>query len=282
MLTDEDIRKRATGIGSSEIAAIAGEHPYNNAHRVWLSKRGLVEPNPPSDATWLGHEMEPIIAKRYAAEMGVTLRPGPGTVSHPDHPWALATTDYEWSCGSRIVECKWVGARPMAHWTMEADGAPAYVNLQQQWQMFVRGIDRADTVVIFGATAEFRIYEFRRDDAIIDALLKIGARFWSWVENGTPPPVDETDDARKVMAALYPTHRKPLKAAPAGAEEWLWKYVRADDAEEEASKAKLLAGNHLREMIGEAEGIEGPWGTVTWRADKHGKRTLRVYPRKAA
>lgn len=279
MLTEEQHLRRAAGLGSSDVSAVAGENPFKNAHSVWLEKRGLVERQTPTDATWLGDQMEPIIARRYAQEMGVQIVPGPGTVAHPEYPWALATTDYEHADGSRVVECKWVGMRPMMHWTMDADGAPIYVNLQQQWQMFVRGIARADTAVIFGATAEFRVYEFRRDDAIICALRKICERFWGMVQRGEPPPVDETEHARQVLLKLYPRNRAPLKEAPADAERWANSYLEADAEVDRWQAQKDLAGNHLRNIIGESEGVEGAWGIATWKTSRAGRRQLRVVPR---
>lgn len=280
MLTEEQQRIRSAGLGSSDISAVAGEHPYKNAHAVWLEKRGLVEPQEPTDATWLGDQMEPIIAARYAQEMGVRIVPGPGTVAHPEHPWALATTDYEHADGSRIVECKWVGQRPMAHWSMDADGAPPYVACQMSWQMFVRGINRADCAVIFGATAEFRIYEFTRDNGIIDAMFRIGQRFWQRVLDGEPPPIDETEEARQTLLALYPTSYAPLKPAPPEAEHWFQEHEAADAEIERWTDRKKLAANKLREAIGDAVGIEGPWGKATWKSSKAGVRTLRTYPRK--
>lgn len=280
MLTEAQLEKRRSGIGSSEIAAVVGESPWNNAHGIWLEKRGLADPKPMTDAMWLGTEMEPIIAKRYSQEMAAEVVPGPGTIAHPDYPWIMATTDYERADGSRIIECKWVGARTMHHWTMDADGAPVYVNLQKQQQMFVRGIDRADAAVIFGATAEFRVYEFRRDDAIIEALLKIATRFWGMVQRGEPPPVDETEQARQVLLKLYPRNRAPLKQAPPEAAQWFERHQAAGAEIDRWTAEEKLAANHLRKIIGDADGIEGEFGCATWRSDKHGKRVLRTYPRK--
>lgn len=281
MLSSEQVELRAHGLGSSDMSAVASENPYWDVHRVWLVKRGLLDTSEPTDATWLGHEMEPIVAKRYTIETGVELVDGPGTVAHPEHPWALATTDREYTDRSRIVECKWVGQRVAWHWTLEADGAPPYVLIQGQWQMFVRNIPRLDVAVIFGGTADFRIYELQRDEAMIGALLKIGERFWfDRVLAGTPPPVDETRSARHVLEALFPRHLAPLKPAPVEAEKWFELRQQAEARREEAQEEFDLASNKLRECIGDAAGIVGDWGRATWKADKRGVKSLRVYPRK--
>lgn len=280
-LTQEQLEQRLHGIGSSDLSAIVGENPYRNASAVWLEKRGLAEPFDGNDATWLGSEMEPVIAKRYTLETGAKLEPGPGTVAHRSTPWALATTDYERVDRSRIVEAKWVGMRTMPHWTMDADGAPVYVQIQTQWQMFCRDFALADVAVIFGATAEFRIYEFTRDEAMIGSLVAIAGKFWrDHVIARVPPAVDGSESARAVLSSLYPSNRKPLKPAPVGADEWFYRRIRAAEAGKVAEAEVDLCTNKLIEMIGDADGITGGFGAVTFKMTKAGRRQIRMYPRK--
>lgn len=283
MLTAEQHETRRGGLGSSDISAIVGENPFKTPHDVWLDKRGLVEPSEETDATWLGHEMEPIIGKRYTRETGIELTAGPGTVKHAELPWALCTTDWESVIGDRIVECKWVGGRVDHHWTLEADGAPEYVQCQAQWQMGVRGMERADVAVIFGRTAEFRFYKFERDEKMIESLFAIGRRFWErHVLTGEPLPVDHTDSARKMLLAYYGKNKKLLRPATRQAEELFERCQAAADARAEAERLENLAKNQLCELIGDAEGFKGDFGSVTWKADKRGRRSLRFYPRKVA
>lgn len=277
-LSDADHQVRSTGIGSSDISAIVGENPWKTAHDVWLDKRGLVDRSPQTDATWLGHELEPIIGKRYGQETGITLRRGRGTARSKSAPWQLCTIDFHFARdGRRIVETKWVGMRTMHHWTMDADGAPTYVQAQVQWQMGILGYDRADVAVLFGGNAEFRIYEFRFDSEMFAMLTKIGGDFWHRrVLPGIPPPVDETEAARRVLNVLYAKHSKPLVDAPEGAAEWYTKRLEACERLERAEDDKRLATNKLCEMIGEHEGIRGDGWYATWKADKNGKRAFRA------
>lgn len=281
MLSEEQYVIRSRGIGSSDVSAIVGENPYKNAHDVWLEKLGLRERQPETGATWLGHQMEPITALRYEMATGARLTMGPGSVTHPEQTWAIATTDREYEDGSRIVECKHVGSRVQWHWQMVEDGAPPYVVVQANWQMFVRGIDRCDIAVIFGGTAEFRIYELRRNDRLIDALVTVAGDFWrDRVLARRSPDVDGSESCREVLRRLYPTNRKPLEPAPPEAEAWFWKRTQASEQIKNATAERDLANNKLIEIIGDGDGIIGDFGVATFKADKNGRRSLRCVERK--
>lgn len=280
MLTDKQKAKRFSGLGSSDISAVAGENPFKGPHEVWLQKLQLIDDPGETDATWLGHQMEPVIARRYIKDTGIKLRRGHGTRRHSVHSHLLATIDFygqEPSGEPVIVEAKWVGGRVMYHWNLEADGAPPYVQLQVQHQMGVLGYKRADVAVIFGMSAEFRIYQFSFDPEIFAALAELGRRFWhDRVLAKVPPPIDETESARQSLLAIYGKNRAPLKDAPAEADEWFAKRVDACARLEQAEKDKALATNKLCELIGEHEGIRGDGWYATWKNDKNGKRCFRA------
>lgn len=277
-LSEADHQVRSTGIGSSDISAIVGENPFKTVHEVWLEKSGLVERQGETDATWLGHELEPIVGKRYTMESGIGLRRGRGTARAKANPWQLCTIDFHFAReGRRIVETKWVGMRTMHHWNMEADGAPTYVQAQVQWQMGVLGYKQADVAVIFGGTAEFRIYQFAFDAEMFAFLTELGRKFWhDRVLAGVPPPADETEAARLVLNTIYRKHTKPLVDAPEGAADWYALRVDADARLDKAEADKTLATNKLCELIGEHEGIRGDGWYATWKEDCNGKRRFRA------
>jgi putative phage-type endonuclease len=277
-LSEEQLTMRLSGLGSSDIGAVVGESPWGTAHGVWLEKLGLTSRDVDEDKVWLGNELEPILARRYASEVGVEIIPGPGTVRHPEHPWVLASTDYEHADGSAAVECKVVGWRVEHHWdATREDGIPGYVMSQVQWQLGVRGMKHFAVPVLFTSDCRFRIFRATFDQRVFDALLEIGRRFWfDRVLARVPPETDGSDDARRVLTTLYPRPMKQLQAAPAGSFDAAMAYNAAKEVEKRAKADASLAGNRLRQMIGEAEGIEASWGRVTWSSDKTGKRTLRV------
>lgn len=284
-LSTEQLEQRRHGLGSSDVPALCGENPYRGPHDVWQEKLGLVEPFAGNEATAFGSEVEPLIAKRYAKELGVELVPGPGTVAHPDHPWALCTTDYEHADRSRIVECKLVTGLSVNHWSDAADGAAPYYACQVQWQMFVRGIEHADIAVRFVSDYgghSFRIYEMQRDELVIRSLFTIARDFWErCVEGQEPPAPDATEAAKNTYRLLYPRPTRPdLKPASAAAESQFYAYLQAREDERAAAEAAVFAQNSLIAEMADAPGLFGEFGSVTWKADKNGKRSFRANQRK--
>ena len=148
MLTDEQKKLRMTGIGSSDIAAVVGLHPYRSALDVWAVKRGIFEEPDLKDKVpvQVGIYMEPFIAHYYAATTGFPLADGGGTHTHPDHPWMLATPDREvpryafQDYPGHLVELKTVGWRSAYRWGEGGeDVMPPEYQVQCRWQMAVRG-----------------------------------------------------------------------------------------------------------------------------------------------
>jgi putative phage-type endonuclease len=272
---------RSRGIGSSEIAAVCGENPWMTVHDVWLRKLDLVEAEPENDHIWLGNVLEPHIAARYGKEMGVEVEPFDETVVHPDHPIVIASPDWIWSTRDRLIECKAVGWRVEHHWSRDhQEGVPSYVCLQTQWQMGATGIRKCDVPVVFLADGEFLIYQLQFDPELFASMVVIAERFWKLVQDREAPPPAATESSKDALRAMYRRHRPDLSPATSEAVDWFYKHVAAHEQESEAKKTKLLAGNHLRALIGDAAGLEGDFGTVTWKSDKNGKRSLKFFPRK--
>lgn len=277
-LTEAQLEVRKTGLGSSDISAVCGENPFKSRHGVWLDKMGLAEPVEETDAIWLGRELEPVLAKRYERETGIRVVPGPGTQRHREHDWLLATTDYEHADGSALCEMKVVGWRCEHHWDdSRDDGIPDYVRLQVTEQMAVRGIHRFAVPVLFTSDARFRIFVADFDPRLFAGIVEVTRRFWfDHVLPGVPPPVDGSDDARTMLATLYPRPTRALIPAPPGSYDAAIAYEDARRAKKVAEADLSLAGNRLREKIGDAEGIEAEWGKVLWAANAKGVRSLRV------
>lgn len=284
-LSDRQHKIRGYGVGSSEIAAVVGEHPYKTAHDVWLRKLGLVDDVPNEGAIWLGNVLEAPLAQWYGEATGRKVRKYGRTVVHPEHRVAVASPDYTVveSDDDRLIEIKTVGWRVKHHWSDdEADGVPPYVLLQCQWQMGVTKTSRCDVAVCFLDNGDKRIYELNYDAELFDGLVRLAREFWALVERKEAPPVDHTDSARKVLREVYGWNKKPLMPAPADAEQWALRRFEADEKIAQWEVEKGLASNKLCEIIGDAEGIIGDWGKATWKVNKTGARVLRVTAKKAS
>ena len=278
-LTERQQQIRSTGIGSSEIAAVVGEHPYRTPHDVWLRKVVGEEEVANEGAIWLGNVLEAPVAQWYSDETGKPVRKSGRTIRSKDCAIALASPDYVVTLADdpRLVEIKTVGWRVKHHWSDRVeDGVPPYVLLQCQWQMGVCEVDRCDVAVCFLDGGDKRIYQLAFDEVIYANLVHLAERFWRHVTERTAPPVDHSEAARKVLRAVYGYESTALRQAPAEAARWAELRFEADAAMANWERQRDLASNKLCELIGDSEGIVGEWGKATWKTNKAGARVLRV------
>jgi putative phage-type endonuclease len=190
------------GIGASEISSIAGVNPYASPWDVWLRKTGQA---PDIDTTpqieW-GHRLEPVIRQAYADKTNAEIYVPPSSLFHAEMKWARATPD-----GIVVDRDKWqaiVQIKNVGTWVEKAwrEAPPAYVQIQEQWELYVTGLERADIAVLIGGS-DFRIYTVHRDDKMIGDLVTIAADFWRLVETKTPPKVDDSDACQRHFERKY-------------------------------------------------------------------------------
>jgi putative phage-type endonuclease len=194
-------RLNSFGIGASEIAAIAGLNPYSSPWDVWRSKVDGVETPSNAPMEW-GHRLEPAIRQKYADDTNVKVMVPETSLYHPVIPWARATPDgivldeksgdAAGAVWKHLLQCKNVGTWVERAWR---SAPPEYVQLQEQWELNVTNLQRADIAVLIGGN-DFRIYTVHRDDTLINDLVDIAARFWERVEKRVAPEVDESDACR--------------------------------------------------------------------------------------
>lgn len=279
--------KRSTfGIGASDIAAIAGLSKYSSPWDVFkrLTSTSIDELQQQiegdelgadlvagdaeleqddrdmySRAGW-GHRLEPAIRQAYCDETGLTVRlVGSLFASSDGRPWARATPDGI-ACEpqhagpathtivadlDRLVQIKNVGQFLAQEW---ADAPPDYVQLQEQWELYVTGLQRADVAALIGG-GEFRIFTIWRDDKMIEDLVSIAEDFWNRVQRGQSPDVDGSAACRAMigrrLAAVKPIELVADDSAEALTTEYKQHYL----AEYSAVTGKKLTANQLLERL---------------------------------
>ena len=265
----EWLAARSDGIGSSDLPVIVGESPYRSALELWAEKTGLVPPAEVDPATRklidIGKRMEPVLLKLYAEETGRRARRVPQMLAHPQYPWARASLDGE--ANRRIVEVKWTHAR---RW-FAGEAVPADVLIQVQWQMFVAGRDVADVVALVGP--ELRVVEVARDEAMIGDLLFFATDFWRHVIERTRPELDSSESTRRTLARIHPASDGTLLPSDPAIDALISDLRTAKSRAKEQESIADTIENALRALIGDADGIEGPWGRVTWRRNADSLRT---------
>lgn len=253
---DEWLDLRRLGLGGSDMAALV----RGDVWRVWNAKI-IGDTTTETDAMRWGRRLEDAVADEFAARhprWRVTRRHA--ILQHPTLDWPLANLDREIHTpdGPEVLEIK-TSARP---WE---DGVPDYYQAQVQHYLAITGYLRARVAVLVGGR-EYAEYTVPADSAVQDALLTLGAQFWTRIQRQTPPPLDHTDAARAWLLAAYPI---PTAPAPRylNVAEWttvhqyhaLGQQIKALEADRQGLATKIRA------FLGSSPG--GLWSEgrrVTW------------------
>lgn len=251
--TPEWLAARQLTIGSSDIPIIVGESTYKSAHTLAAEKLGLISSEVDAETQELfdiGNLMQPTLLAIYELKTGRKVRAIKGWRVHKQIPWATASLDGE-APTRRVVEAKWTNA---ARWR-SGEAVPGDVQAQVQWQMYVLGWDVADVVALAGGTP--RIETVERDDTMIDNLVYFASEFYGLLERGELPPVDGSESTRRTLAARYPRDNGVMLPATGELEGLVGALADARARKKEAEADDGTYGNALREIIGDAAGIEG-------------------------
>jgi putative phage-type endonuclease len=263
-----DQEMRLSGVGSSEVAAIVGLSPYQSAFDVFLEKTGKMPPWEGNEHTRLGKRMERPILEEYVLRSGRAVEPlFEKTFRHPDRPWQLATPDGIDVVDRYPVEAKHVGARMGKYWGEEGtDAVPMYYLVQTQWQMSTLMAQQAVVAALIGGD-RFQIYPMTLEKEIEQLLLNKVGEFWHEnVQKDIPPEPADTQRTREYLHQRYDVQRAPLRQANHVESDLAHAFRQAKIAAENADKYLENIKTRLRVSIGDAEGIEGVFGQITWRA----------------
>ncbi len=200
------LAERKKGIGGSDVASVFGEK-YGCPRALFLDKTGVEPDYEHSEASLdlfeRGHQLEPIVAKRFERESGWTVRRMPARVSR-DRPWMRvnvdriilsvdgATTGFE---GPGYLECKTAGREVFAE--MRSTGMPEHYILQAQHGLAVTGWQWGAFAVLEPYSFQFLWFKFKRDEKLIAVIERVEEQFWQMVKAGNiPDKLEDFNDAR--------------------------------------------------------------------------------------
>lgn len=272
MLTDDQKRVRLMGIGGSEIGAVAGLNDHTSAFDMWLKKTGspIREKRRPGleAAARRGHKLEPVIAEFYAEDHDANLVE-PGTIFDKQHPWIVATPDRVATFKSgepRVVEIKTAGPNQMLEWGEPGtDQVPASYLAQAAWEMRVMDLRRTDIAVWFMGEDAPRYYAFERDAEFEEMLIKVGAEFWAHVQSKEPLPMDFGAACRAWLLDKHPRSRGGYVTG-AAANRLAGQLKAVNKSIAEIMNRKRTVENQIIELVGDHDGISGPFGIVEYRS----------------
>lgn len=260
--------KRAQGIGSSEVAAILGESPWQTAADVQMVKLGLVdEPDEIGELAEIGTAIEAGIAQLAAKRLGVRLVKPTATFVHESgvlraNPDRLIEEPRR---GQPGVECKDSGLDHAWGRPDDAQPLPPYVLLQVCHQMVCVGADEWHVARLGrGFARGLFMYEIhRRDDVarLCDLIEDVIPRWWQrHIVNAEPLPEGEPPPSFEVLRRV---RREP--ASVVSVEDELVEAVIAARAEaREAEARKEEAERALLAAMGTAEGAVSSAGKATY------------------
>lgn len=256
------------GIGSGDIAAIMGLDERRGPVDVWLAKAGARRAEE-TEAQWAGRHLAPTIATMYEERCAASLYEATEVGQHPRHQWAIARVD-RWVHRGPVpmVKCKNVGAAMAALWGADGtDEVPRSAYVQLQWQLEVWQLGAADVAALLGGT-EFRVYRLARDEELGAHMLEVAERFWMDHVLPRRPPSYDTSKASAVLQALYPRNRGHMLEATLEAAGVCRRLGKVKDTIRRLKTLEERYALRLKELIGEADGVEG---LCTWRAPRVGQ-----------
>ena len=152
--------------------------------------------------------------------------------------------------GDCIFEAKTASAFKANEWE---DAIPDEYMLQVQHYMAVTGYKAAYIAVLIGGNM-FRWRLIERDEELIAMLIQLEEKFWEYVKNGTPPPIDGSEACTKYLAEKYSESvASPVAELPFEAEKLLKDYNAACEKLNSITEEKQLAENKLKQLLGSNE-----------------------------
>ncbi len=270
---EQFLELRQRGIGSSEIAGVAGMSRFSNPISVYYDKVADIDDElekveeEENEFMYWGKKLEAVVADEFAdRNPEIRVMDTDEVYQHPQHEWMLASPDRFLDCPDKfrgILEIKTTSAYNAEDWK---DGqVPDEYVLQVQHQMAVTGCAYAYVAVLIGGN-KYLQQLIPRDDEIIGQLVDIGGRFWDRVITRTPPELDGTAISKALLDVLYPEAAPDaVVELPPVAEGLLAEYADAERREKDAGQEKEAAKNKLKNLLGSAEAgtIDGV-PRVTW------------------
>lgn len=277
MLTPEQVEARKKGIGASEVVILFPEIPnwYCTPYKLWMEKTGRIEKDQElNDYQWWGHEIEPVIAKRYEYETGEKLEYRSDTIIHPRLPFMLCHPDRFVIGKQKLVEIKGVTYNPDTWGEPGTDHVPPEYVLQIQHQLACTEYQEADLIAFFFNYRESCIYHFKRDNELISAMEKTISAFWNnHVLADIPPDLTALSDYKlkfpKNNGMYIDANQDILDCID------ILKDIRKRISNEEKLEEKVL--QNIFAFIGKADGIKKDGKILCrWKLTKDGRRVFKL------
>lgn len=302
MLTrDEFLARRKSGIGGSDIAAIAGLSPWRSPLDVYYDKLNIVmgdggfEDSLPVGSTaalWWGTNLEDIIGKAYTIVTGrkishynrLLVGERPYFIGDVDflaycndgkRPFKVKTGEILTDTGVEIKTSRFAGD----DWGEQGtDKIPAYYYCQVQWYMGLeKKLKQFDEVPLFSGS-DMRIYRIHQETDIIDRLQEIADNFW---ENNIKKQIPPAPRSMEEVKRLFPAVVGKSMLASVELESKVKEFAEVSAQRLALEKRENQLKDEIATEMADAEVLTLPDETVlaTFKAEKK-SRVLRIKKQK--
>jgi putative phage-type endonuclease len=303
MIPEDFSEVRRSIIGASDVGPIMGVSPFATIHDIFMAKLGIGEQEVTEQMAW-GLEKEEWIANQYVKKVEDRGKVGvikPPTLYKPGGPkWAAchcdgivfessyATAPYEDASnysgdddivariqhmiesGDRVIcglEVKNTSEYMRKDYGDEyTDQIPNMYILQCQYSMWVTGLREWDVGVEIGGN-RIRIFRVRYNERLVETVVRRLTEFWEMVQTETPPPVDATEAAQRLLSQWFDETDEEAELTPE-LDDLIVKFIGARNAKKEAEGRMLGFKNHICKMMGGAVRVTSTDYSVVWKWPK--------------
>jgi len=199
------LENRLLDVTSTEVSCLFNKNPFKTELDLYYEKKDKVIQNIDSPRMAWGRRLEDSIARGFAEEQGVEVKPYDVYLS--DSKTRMGSSfDYK-ILGEQeaLLEIKNVD-RYVFHdkWDEDSEGvnAPSYIEMQLQYQLHLANMDLGYIVALVGGN-EMKICKRERFHEVGEQLEAKVKEFWERVKSGTPPEIDYERDSNYLIKNLY-------------------------------------------------------------------------------
>jgi len=257
---------RDSYLGGPDAAAILGLDLYKTPLDIIIAKRGLAPKRPPSWPMRCGLALERLMLEDYADRHGVVVLHQPGFRRHPKYAWAGSHIDGDVPSVPRILECKTTD-NDIGYGVEGTDQVRPGVLIQVCWYLAIWDRPECDVPVLV-RNRELKEYRVRRDLDLERIVFATCGEFWErYIEGDEEYHLDGSEAALRYLQARYPLAGEDFMEGPEeDAAALALRQARQDLIAAEAVVRE--AEVRVQSLIGDACGLKGEWGKITWRNER--------------
>jgi putative phage-type endonuclease len=285
--------ERRSGIGGSDIAAIAGENPHRKSIQVYLEKIGMSDPFEENVRMRVGTYTEPLNMELLAEKAGNRLRYFAQNGHAPEHPLIEVVSqrlfvhpeDSILRCHPDgfilnadgdpigVVECKSAGIRQSAFYGEEgSDEMPTMYLMQIQFGQGVCGAELNKELRIGHLPLiidnDWKFYQTEFSPSLFASMRKIADDFWNeHVVKLIPPEPDNSEQYATYLKSTFRDAGTEIVATPE-IEELMMQFQLTKKSLEGIEALECEQKNRLQAFLGDNSVLRGQRFMMTWKADK--------------